>query len=456
MSSEGRALISRVTAALVAMLLWALPSAVFAHEIPNDVTVRAFVKPEGERLYLLLRVPLAAMRDIDFPKRGPGYLDLARVETALRHAAKVWIADNIEFYEGETRLEPPQIVACRVSLPSDRSFESYEEALAAVKEVRLPEQTQLYWNQGLLDVLFQYRIRSENSDFALRPRFEGLALRVITVIVFLPPSGAERAFELVGEAGLVRLDPRWHQAAWRFVELGFRHILDGIDHLLFLLCLVIPLRRLRSLFVVVTAFTLAHSITLVASAYELAPDSLWFPALVETLIALSIVYMALENIVGSKLERRWIVAFGFGLIHGFGFSFALRQTLQFAGSHLLVSLVSFNVGIELGQLLVLLLLIPVLELLFRFVVAERIGVIILSALVAHTGWHWMVERAAALSQFRWPELGETLLTGALGLVVPVLILVGLVWLVLGLRRRRAAETQLEATLDEDGRMKAEG
>jgi hypothetical protein len=281
-------------------------------------------------------------------------------------------------------------------------------------------------------------------------------LRVITVIVFLPPSGAERAFELVGEAGLVRLDPRWHQAAWRFVELGFRHILDGIDHLLFLLCLVIPLRRLRSLFVVVTAFTLAHSITLVASAYELAPDSLWFPALVETLIALSIVYMALENIVGSKLERRWIVAFGFGLIHGFGFSFALRQTLQFAGSHLLVSLVSFNVGIELGQLLVLLLLIPVLELLFRFVVAERIGVIILSALVAHTGWHWMVERAAALSQFRWPELGETLLTGALGLVVPVLILVGLVWLVLGLRRRRAAETQLEATLDEDGRMKAEG
>ncbi len=451
---SGRVLSSRVATALVATLLWALPSAVVAHEIPSDVTIRAFVKPEGERLYLLLRVPLAAMRDIDFPKRDPGYLDLARVETALRDAAKVWIADNIEFYEGELRLEPPQIVASRVSLPSDRSFESYEEALAAVKEVRLPEETQLYWNQGLLDVLFQYRIRSENSDFALRPRFEGLALRVITVIRFLPPSGAERAFELVGEVGLVRLDPRWHQAAWRFVELGFRHILDGIDHLLFLLCLVIPLRRLRSLFVVVTAFTLAHSITLVASAYELAPDSLWFPSLVETLIALSIVYMALENIVGNKLERRWIVAFGFGLIHGFGFSFALRQTLQFAGSHLLVSLVSFNVGIELGQLLVLLLLIPVLEVLFRFVVAERIGVIILSALVAHTGWHWMVERAAALSQFRWPELSETLLTGALRLAVPVLILVGLVWLVLGLRRRRATEPQLEAT--EDGGMEAEG
>ena len=132
---------------------------------------------------------------------------------------------------------------------------------------------------------------------------------------------------------------------------------------------------------------------MIASAYNLAPDALWFPPLIETLIAVSIVYMALENIVGgSTVQRRWIIAFGFGLVHGFGFSFALRETLQFAGSHLLTSLLSFNVGVELGQLLVLGVLIPALELLFRFVVAERMGTIILSALVAHTGWHWMTER----------------------------------------------------------------
>ena len=87
-----------------------------------------------------------------------------------------------------------------------------------------------------------------------------------------------------------------------------------------------------------------------------------------------------------------MVAFGFGLVHGFGFSFALRETLQFAGAHLLTSLLSFNIGVELGQLLVLLALVPALDLLFRYVVAERIGTIILSALVAHTGWHWMTER----------------------------------------------------------------
>src|SRR4029434_2305666 len=110
------------------------------------------------------------------------------------------------------------------------------------------------------------------------------------------------------------------------------------------------------------------------------------------LIAISIVYMALENIVSAGTGRRWMIAFGFGLVHGFGFSFALRETLQFAGSHLLTSLVSFNVGVELGQILVIALLVPAIDLLFRFVVAERTGTIILSALVAHTGWHWMSER----------------------------------------------------------------
>ena len=86
------------------------------------------------------------------------------------------------------------------------------------------------------------------------------------------------------------------------MKLGFTHILDGIDHLLFLFCLVIPFRRFRALVAVVTAFTVAHSITLFASAYDLAPDALWFPPLIETLIATSIVYMALENIVGASIE----------------------------------------------------------------------------------------------------------------------------------------------------------
>ena len=135
---------------------------------------------------------------------------------------------------------------------------------------------------------------------------------------------------------------------------------------------------------IVTAFTVAHSITLIASAYQLAPGALWFPPLIETLIAMTIFYMALENIVGVRPAARWVVTFAFGLVHGFGFSFVLEHTLQFAGSHLLTSLLAFNIGVELGQLLVLAILVPLLNLLFKHVVAERMGTIILSVIVGHT------------------------------------------------------------------------
>ncbi|MBI3665231.1 MAG: HupE/UreJ family protein [Acidobacteria bacterium] len=436
----GKIVTPRAIAALAAALFLALPFGAVAHNIPNDVTVQAFVKPAGEQLHLLVRVPLKAMRDVEFPERGPGYLDLARVDALLRDAATLWISDAIELYEGDTRLPGPRVVETRVSLESDKSFASYEEASAHVTGARLPGDTAVYWNQVMLDVLFEYPIHSDRSEFSIHPGLARLGLRVVTVLRFLPPSGVVRAFEFLGDPGLVRLDPRWRQAALRFVESGFLHILDGTDHLLFLFCLVIPFRRFRTLIPVVTSFTVAHSITLIASAYNLGPDSLWFPPLIETLIAISIVYMALENIVGGcSVQRRWMITFGFGLVHGFGFSFALRQTLQFAGSHLLTSLLSFNVGVELGQLLALVLLIPLLELLFRFVVAERVGTIILSALVAHTGWHWMIERADRLSQFQfqWPALNAALLASAMRWLMLLVILAGLVWLVFAVLRHRA-------------------
>jgi hypothetical protein len=206
---------------------------------------------------------------------------------------------------------------------------------------------------------------------------------------------------------------------------------------------VIPFRKFLPLVAVVTSFTIAHSITLIGSAYDLAPDALWFPPLVETLIAISIVYMALENIVAARLSRRWLITFAFGLVHGFGFSFALRETLQFAGSHLLTSLLSFNVGVELGQLLVLVLLIPLLNLCFTWVVAERIGTIILSALVAHTGWHWMVERAEALRRFPfgWPAFDALLLASAMRWMMVVIVVVGLVWAALAVIRHAAKGAQ---------------
>jgi len=434
-------LMRRMRVASVAALILVLTLPAVAHDLPADVRVNAFVKPEGRRLSLLIRVPLKAMRDVDFPRRGAGFLDLARADASLRNAATLWIADNVELYEGELRLAYPRVVEARVSLGSDKSFASYEQALAHVTGPPLPSTMELYWEQGLLDVLFEYPIGSDRSDFSIRPRLERLGLRTTVVLRFLPAAGVVRAFDLHGDPGLVRLAPRWHQAAWRFVASGFFHILEGTDHLLFLLCLVIPFRRFGQLVLLVTSFTVAHSITLIASAYDLGPDALWFPPLIETLIAISILYMAIENVLGSNVGRRWLITFGFGLVHGFAFSFALRETLQFAGSHLLTSLLSFSLGVELGQLLVLVLLIPALEILFRFVVAERLGTIILSVLVGHTAWHWMTERADRLSQFPRPALDASQLAVAIRWLMGVLILGCLVWLARSALRQRARRRQ---------------
>lgn len=425
-----------------------------AHEIPNEVTIYTFLKPEGQRLMFLVRAPMKSLRDIDVPRRDgvyQGYIDFERVDPFLRDAATMWIADFVKVYEEGQQLPYPDVVAARVSRPSDRSFESYEQALAHIHGPPLPPETNLVWEEGLLDVAFSFPIQSELSRFAISPGLTRLGLRVNVVLRYLHPSGVERAFDVHGDPGIVQLDPRWHQAALRFTVDGFHHILDGIDHLLFLLALVIPFRRIRSLVLVVTSFTLAHSVTLIASAYDLAPDALWFPPLVETLIAVSIVYMTFENIVGATrrrvegeradidaraIDRRWAVAFGFGLIHGFGFSFALRESLQFAGSHLLTSLLAFNVGVELGQLLVLVLLVPVLNLAFRYIVEERVGTILLSALVAHTGWHWATERGSELLEFPWPTFNTVLLLSTVRMLLVMVAASAVAWLLFGVLLKR--------------------
>jgi hypothetical protein len=425
---------------LFAALLLGLCPGVWAHDIPDEVRVQAFVKPEGQSLKLLVRVPLKAMRDVDVPRRAGGFLDLARADTALRDAVTLWLADEIELYENESRLPRPRVVDARVSLESDRAFGTYESALAHFSAPRLKNDTELYWSQGLMDVLLDYPIASEKSDFSIRPRLERLGITVRSVILFINSNGEVRPFDLHGDPGVVRLDPRWHQAALSFVKAGFTHILEGADHLLFLLLLVAPFRRFLPLAAIVTAFTAAHSITLIAAALGYGPQALWFPVLIETLIAVSILYMALENVFGASLQRRWIVALAFGLVHGFGFAYGLRELLQLAGSHLVTSLLAFNLGVELGQLAVLLLLIPVLNLVFKYL-NEKATLIVLSLLVGHTAWHWMLERGEKLGKFPFPALDATTLAAAIRWLMALLIIAAAAWLVSGAiqrARRRGA------------------
>jgi hypothetical protein len=266
-------------------------------------------------------------------------------------------------------------------------------------------------------------------------------------IRYMPQGEPGRAMVITIRSETVPLNPAWYQAAAGFVSLGIAHILSGVDHLLFLLCLLIPLRGWRQIVAIVTAFTVAHSVTLLGAAYGLAPRGAWFPPFVETAIAASIVYMALENIVGADLRRRWIITALFGLVHGFGFSYGLQEHLQFAGRHLVVSLLSFNIGIEIGQLMAVAVMLPALALVRR-VLPGRIGMIILSAVVAHSGWHWMTERAEVLWKVEWPRLDWAAVATLSRWAVAILVIAGVASLAAKRLRaaRRAEPMRLEREL----------
>ena len=412
----------RIFAAVAAAVI--LSSSAFAHDVPDDVVVQAFLHPSGARLSLVVRVPLTAMRDVDVPARPGGFVDLTRVEPALRHAATIWLVQGIEVLQDGRALPQGRLEGVRLSLPSDRAFENFEAARARIDSPPLDPATQVMWEQGALDARIEYPLDHPGGRLSWRADVRRLGQRVTTVLRLVTADGTVRAFEWHGDPGVVQLDPRWHQAALSFLREGIAHVFTGPDHLLFLLCIAIPLRRVRTLILVVTSFTLAHATTLVASAYGLAPSGGWFPPLVETLIAASIVWMALENIFdsvagrdieaagGRAVARRWAATTAFGLVHGFGFSFALREQLQFAGSHLLTSLLAFNVGVEIAQVVVIVSAATAVTLAFRRLSSPRVAAIVVSAIAAHTGWDWLLERGAVWWQYPWPVPSPAALAAA--------------------------------------------
>jgi mono/diheme cytochrome c family protein len=416
----------------------------YAHEIPRHVGVRAWVAPVAGHVRLLVQIPMNAVRDVDFPLRANEALDVVRAMPFLRDAAQLWVADALVLRDGRTTLASPRVVAVRAALPSDRAFEQYASALDAVQQRPLADSVNIPHGQLHLEVLLEVPLSAPVRDLVITPTWANLGVRTSTVLTLVNPDASERRYTFEGNPGEVRVDPRWWHAAAAFVQEGAHHLLLGYDHLLFLLCLVLPFRKLRPLIGIVTAFTVAHSLTLVASALGFAPDVAWFAPFVEVVIAASIVLMAVGNLLAPKLERRWIMAFVFGLVHGFGFSAALRDSLQFAGSHLLTSLLAFNVGIELAQLGILVLLVPLLDRLFTRI-PERAAIVVASAFVAHEAWHWTQDRFAVLSSYplTMPVFDTSLAVLVLRLIMALLVLLGAIWalqaLMARLQRRSVAE-----------------
>jgi hypothetical protein len=418
-------------AALLLLTSIAVPAQ--AHEIPDDVEIQLLLLPEGANARVAIQAPLSAMRDFDFATRGPGYLDLARVQPQLKDAAALWLLPNFKVYADGALLAEPRLDGVRVALPSDRSFFSGdpERAFAAILGEGLAPETSIYWGQAVLEVALTFSGPGsvQPAQLAVQPSFARLGLNTITRIRYPGDDGQLRSLSLPGNPGRVSLNPGPLEVSGRFLVLGFEHVIDGTDHLLFVLALVVPLLVIRPLIVVVTAFTLAHSLTLGASMLGMVPTGLWFPPLVELLIAASIFYMALENLLQPDVHRRWLVAFAFGLVHGFGFSFALGETLERAGDQLFFSLLGFNLGIEAGQILVLLIAVPLLRLASRWVPQRGLALVV-SVLIGHTAWHWLLERWTDFRAFElsWPMLDQAFVAGAMRWTVLLLTAMLIVWL----------------------------
>jgi hydrogenase/urease accessory protein HupE len=172
-----------------------------------------------------------------------------------------------------------------------------------------------------------------------------------------------------------------------FLKLGIKHILTGYDHILFLVALLVIGLSTREAIKIITSFTVAHSITLLLAAMQLITLNSKF---VESVIALSICYVALENLWAKQVNYRWLITFCFGLIHGFGFAGALQEYIT-GKSDLVLSVVSFNIGVEAGQLMIFLILLPILYLIRKKLSSRRITVIA-SISIFILGFIWLVER----------------------------------------------------------------
>lgn len=179
-------------------------------------------------------------------------------------------------------------------------------------------------------------------------------------------------------------------SALRFITMGVEHLLAGADHVLFLVALLLGARTFRSVLKLAAAFTAAHSLTLAAAAVGWVEVP---PQVVEPLIALSIAYVAAENLVGSRSRHSLLVVLGFGLLHGLGFASTLSFTDEISWQ-LIASLLTFNAGIEIGQALIIGVLFPVLLLVRRYR-WSRVAHLAATGLIGGVSLLWFFQRLLA-------------------------------------------------------------
>lgn len=316
---------------------------------PIDAQALAFQQGDGEQVW---SVP-------EFESRRTRLVGVA---------AKLWEARVGAAVLPPTHGRVDAIGPDNVTFSVDYSVPPGGDGRVELRSVRLPE---------LLDGHRQYAtITDAAGNFVTRKMLDSTD----PVFVFLATTSS------------VAAAPTETPTFWGFLKLGVEHIWTGYDHLLFLFGLVLVCRSLRSMVIVISCFTLAHSFTLALATLDLVSLS---PRFVEPMIAASIVFVGGENLwrKGEEPKHRWALTFAFGLIHGFGFASVLRDLGVGAnGGGLLMPLFTFNLGVEIGQVAVAAIVLPLLWQLRKNEKFARLAPPVLSALIALAGLYWFCER----------------------------------------------------------------
>ena len=296
------------------------------------------------------------------------YLDAEALRNAPGGLARI-LADGLVLEAGgrTLRARTGRIRAYPARIqPPFASLEEAETALAGPVYAQEFEVT--YVGDTIVDAELIFPTRRRHDEYTLRSTLNpGLPKQEETANLILdhatePPL----IFRLRGLiARPVTVSRSALDAAWTFIVEGGRHILEGLDHVLFVVCLTLGATALGALAWRVTGFTIGHSVTLTLGFFGYYPKGAWFVPLVETGIALSIVYAAVVAVTSIGHRMTTGVTALLGLLHGLGFSFVLREILKLESPNLWQSLLAFNVGIEAGQLLIVLVLWPPLMLVAR-------------------------------------------------------------------------------------------
>ena len=252
--------------------------------------------------------------------------------------------------------------------------------------------------------VFRFRSPSPVKHAVLRGAFVSTVTDRHHAVLTVSWNGVSRRFSRYGPFELEitpsKINPTFWSTAGEFLLWGMHHILIGFDHIAFLLALLLGTRKMGEMVRVVTSFTVAHSLTLLLAARDL----LRLPsAVTESLIAASIVYVAAENYFIKEARHRWILTFAFGLVHGLGFSSMLRDRLVDLDS-ITMPVVWFNLGVELGQLAILLVVFPLLAWIRRGADEpasdrrQRLLVRVGSAPILLLGLGWLADR---MFQLEW-------------------------------------------------------